>query len=87
MHVQVADAHDAVSAVDGVRRAEVALDDHHASAEINAGVAGGIGFAGSFAGEATGELHELRAQFLRKAVVAGQDRVARPLVDAGATPE
>ena len=84
--LMVADAHDAVSAVDGVRLAAVALLDHHASTEINAGVAGGLGFAGSFEGEATGELHELRAQFLHKAVVAGQDRVARPLVDAGATP-
>jgi metal-sulfur cluster biosynthetic enzyme len=84
--LMVADAYDAVRAVDGVRRAEVTLLDHHASAEINAGVAGELGFAGSFEGEATGELHELRVQFLTKAVIAGQDRVARPLVDAGATP-
>jgi hypothetical protein len=41
----------------------------------------------SFAGEAQAELDELRAVFLRKAALAGQDRIARPLVDAGATPE
>jgi metal-sulfur cluster biosynthetic enzyme len=84
--LMIADAHDAVSAVPGVHRAEVTLADHHAAEEINAGVAAGAGFVGSFSGEATAELHELRAVFLTKAVTAGQDRVARPLVDAGATP-
>jgi hypothetical protein len=83
----VADAYDAVSAVPGVTRAEIALLDHHASAEINGGVAAHAGFVGTFGGEAAAELDELRAQFLRKASVAGQDRVARPLVDAGAGPD
>jgi hypothetical protein len=76
-----------VSAVPGVTRAEVVLIDHHASEEINNGVAAHAGFVGTFAGEAGGELEELRAVFLRKAALAGQDRVARPLVDAGVTPE
>ena len=31
--LMVADAHDAVSAVEGVTRAEIVLDDHHASPE------------------------------------------------------
>jgi metal-sulfur cluster biosynthetic enzyme len=84
--LMIADAYDAVSAVPGIRRAEVTLADHHAAEEINAGVAAGLGFVGAFRGEATAELHELRAVFLTKAVIAGQDRVARPLVDAGATP-
>lgn len=84
--LMVADAYEAVSAVPGVGRADVALLDHHASGEINDGVAAGIGFVRTFEGEALEELDELRATFLRKAVVAGQDRVARPLVDAGATP-
>lgn len=85
--LMVADAHDAVSAVPGVDRAEVTLLDHHAAPEINAGVASGAGFVATFAGEAVDELAELRRQFLGKAALAGQDRVARPLVDAGATPE
>ncbi len=85
-YLMVADAYDAVRAVPGVGTADVALLDHHASAEINGGVAAGSGFVGTFDGEATAELDELRAQFLTKAVLAGQDRVARPLVDAGATP-
>jgi hypothetical protein len=68
-------------------RADVTLADHHASAEINGGVAAQAGFVATFEGEATDELDELRRIFLDKAVIAGQDRVARPLVDAGAGPE
>lgn len=85
--LMVADAYDAVRAVHGVTAVEVRLGDHHAASEINDGVAAHAGFVHTFAGEAVGELHTLRATFLRKAALAGQDRVARPLVDAGATPE
>lgn len=85
--LMVADAYDAVSAVPGVTRADVTLADHHASAEINGGVAAQAGFVASFDGEAVAELDGLRAQFFRKAALAGQDRVARPLVDAGAGPD
>lgn len=85
-YLMVADAYDAVSALPGVRRAEVVLDDHFAAEAINEGVAARAGFAGSFDGEATGELDGLRADFLRKAVLAGTDQVCRPLVDAGASP-
>ena len=41
--LMVADAHDAVGAVPGVRRAEVVLDDHFAADAINAGVAARAG--------------------------------------------
>jgi metal-sulfur cluster biosynthetic enzyme len=85
--LMVADAYDAVSAVSGVRRAEVVLADHHAAAEINGGVAAHAGFVETFAGEADADLADLRRYFLEKAVIAGQDRVARPLVDAGAGPD
>ena len=84
--LMVADAHDAVSGVPGITAAEVILEDHFASDEINAGVAAEAGFVASFDGEATSELDELRAQFLRKAVMAGTDQVCRPLVDHGVTP-
>jgi metal-sulfur cluster biosynthetic enzyme len=84
--LMVADAYDAVSAVPGVRRADVVLEDHFASDAINGGVAAHVGFARSFDGEAVGELHELRAAFLRKAVLAGTDQVCRPLLAAGADP-
>jgi metal-sulfur cluster biosynthetic enzyme len=85
--LMVADAYDAVSAVEGVTRADIVLDDHHASTEINDGVAAHAGFVATFAGEADAELEELRRYFLEKAVLAGQDRVARPLVDAGVGPD
>ncbi len=84
--LMVADAYDVVSAMDGVRRAEVVLEDHFAADAINGGVAAHAGFARSFDGEAVGELHDLRADFLRKAVLAGTDQVCRPLVAAGAEP-
>ena len=82
-YLMVADAYDAVSALPGVRRAEVVLEDHFASDVINGGVAAQAGFARSFDGEAVGELHALRADFLRKAVMAGTDQVCRPLLAAG----
>ncbi|MGZ4623783.1 MAG: iron-sulfur cluster assembly protein, partial [Blastococcus sp.] len=85
--LMVADAFDAVSAVEGVTRAEISLEDHHASDEINRGVAAHAGFVDTFEDEAEADLAELRRYFLEKAVVAGQDRVARPLVDAGVGPE
>jgi len=84
--LMVADAYDVVSALPEVRHADVALEDHFASAEINAGVAAHAGFAGSFEGEAIGELDELRRTFLTKAVLAGTDQVCRPLLAAGLDP-
>jgi metal-sulfur cluster biosynthetic enzyme len=81
--LMVADAYDAVSGVDGVRRAEVILEDHFAAAAINGGVAARSGFVQSFDGLAAAELDELRADFLRKAVLAGTDRVCRPMLAAG----
>jgi metal-sulfur cluster biosynthetic enzyme len=84
--LMVADAYDAVSAIPGVRRTEVVLEDHFASDAINGGVAARAGFAQTFDGEAVSELHDLRAGFLRKAVMAGTDLVCRPLLAAGTSP-
>jgi metal-sulfur cluster biosynthetic enzyme len=85
-YLMAADSYDAVMSVPGITEAEVLLEDHFAADEINAGVAAQAGFVAAFNGEAAGELADLRAQFLRKAVMAGTDQVCRPLVDAGATP-
>jgi NAD+-dependent secondary alcohol dehydrogenase Adh1 len=85
--LMVADAYDALAGVPGVRSAEVILEDHFAGAQINAGVAAQAGFVGSFRGEAVAELAELRANFLRKAVMAGTDLVCRPLLAHGSAPE
>jgi metal-sulfur cluster biosynthetic enzyme len=84
--LMVADAYDAVAALPGVRQTEVVLEEHFASDAINGGVAAHAGFAQSFDGEAVGELHDLRADFLRKAVMAGTDQVCRPLIAAGTQP-
>ncbi|MGW4588868.1 metal-sulfur cluster assembly factor [Amycolatopsis thermoflava] len=81
--LMVADAYDAVSAVPGVRSVEVRLVDHFAAEAINRGVAARAGFVASFAGEAVNELDELRATFVRKAVLAGADRVCRALMKSG----
>ncbi|HEX3593279.1 MAG TPA: iron-sulfur cluster assembly protein [Pseudonocardiaceae bacterium] len=81
--LMVADAYDAVSAVPGVIATDVRLVDHFAAAAINGGVAGRAGFVASFDGEAADELDDLRADFLRKAVLAGTDRVCRAMIAAG----
>jgi metal-sulfur cluster biosynthetic enzyme len=83
--LMVADAYDAVSAVPDIRQTRIALEDHFASAEINHGVAARAGFVDSFDGLAVAELDTLRSDFVRKAVLAGTDRVCRPLLAAGYT--
>jgi len=85
-YLMVADAYDAVTAVPGVRQARIVLEDHFASDVINGGVAAQAGFVASFDGEAVSELDGLRADFLRKAVLAGTDQVCRPLLTAGTEP-
>jgi metal-sulfur cluster biosynthetic enzyme len=82
-YLMVADAYDAVSTLPGVRLTTVVLEDHFASDAINGGVAAQAGFVRSFDGEAVAELDQLRADFLRKAVMAGTDQVCRPLLAAG----
>jgi metal-sulfur cluster biosynthetic enzyme len=84
--LMVADAYDAVAAMPEVRRTEIVLEDHFASDAINGGVAARDGFAQTFDGEAVGELHGLRADFLRKAVMAGTDQVCRPMLAGGLEP-
>jgi metal-sulfur cluster biosynthetic enzyme len=83
--LMVADAYDAVSSVAGIHETVVTLDDHFASDVINDGVAARAGFVGSFGDEAVDELDELRANFIRKAVLAGTDRVYRPMLARGTT--
>jgi metal-sulfur cluster biosynthetic enzyme len=81
--LMVADAYDAVHAVPGVTSTDVQLVDHFAADAINGGVAARAGFVASFDGEAVDELDSLRADFLRKAVLAGTDRVCRAMLAAG----
>jgi metal-sulfur cluster biosynthetic enzyme len=81
--LMVADAYDAVVGLDGVATADIVLEDHFAADEINAGVAAHAGFVAAFEGLAEHELDELRRQFRRKAMLAAQDRVVRPLLAGG----
>lgn len=84
--LMVADAYDAVSGVPGVRRTVVELTDHFAADAINKGVAARSGFRGTFGAEAAGELDDLRGDFVRKAVLAGTDRICRAMMVAGTAP-
>jgi len=79
----VADAVDALYSLPGVELVDVRLEDHFAAEEINAGVALGAGFAGSFPGAAVDELDELRRTFRRKAHTASLERACRRLLDEG----
>jgi metal-sulfur cluster biosynthetic enzyme len=83
-YLMVADAKEAVLSVPGVRSARVVLDDHHASPEINAGMAEDRGFEGTFPGETAGEsLDELRTIFRRKSFVSRQEKLCRALLAGG----
>ncbi|MGH3665076.1 MAG: iron-sulfur cluster assembly protein [Egibacteraceae bacterium] len=85
-YLMVADARRAVRALPGVCHVEVALDDHFAAAQINAGVAAGSGFEDSFPGLADDDLDDLRRQFRRKALLARQHRLCAPLLEDGRSP-
>jgi metal-sulfur cluster biosynthetic enzyme len=86
-YLMVADADTAVRSVPGVRQAEVLLDDHFTSEEINSGIAQRRGFQQSFDGLADDELDELRVLFRRKALINRQQRLLQALSDRGASVE
>lgn len=77
--IMAEDARRAVSNMDGVDEVQVSLIDHHASNQINDGVASGRDFQESFPDEAEGGLEDVRDLFRRKAFVARQERLARTL--------
>ena len=80
--LMVADAYDAVVALPEVSTVDVVLEDHFAADAINAGVAARAGFVRSFAGEATAELDQLRADFVRQGR-AGRHRPGLPRAGPG----
>jgi metal-sulfur cluster biosynthetic enzyme len=87
-YLMVADAREAVLSVPGVREARISLDGHYASEEINAGMAEGRGFEGTFPGETEGEsLDELRTIFRRKSFVSRQEKLCRALLVEGRSSE
>ncbi len=83
-----ADAHEQVSAVDGVEQVRVNLLDHMTGHEIGDAVAAGKSFDEAFPGLVDGgDLAHLREQFQRKAFVVRQERIAGQLRALGLTPE
>lgn len=88
-YLMVDDARRALLDLPGVENARVSLDDHHASTEINSGVAGSRDFDESFAGEETSglDLDEVRETFRRKAFVRRQEMLCRSLMSGGTAPE
>lgn len=82
-YMMAADIRERVSRVAGVEAVTVRLRDHFAEDEINDGVNAGQPFSRVFAGEADGELDELRATFARKAFLVRQEQLLRVLLRAG----
>ena len=87
-YIMAVDAKAAVAALDGVTDVAIRLIDHHASDEINSGLAAGKDFDDTFPGETAGDgLAEVRMRFDRKAFVARQQEVYKQLTTGGMTPE
>src|SRR3712207_2309556 len=84
-YLMASDAQDAVTAVPGVERVVVELDDHHDSDLINRGLAAAAGYRGTFGHEAEDSLEELRATFHRKAHTAAMERSVTALLRADRT--
>jgi metal-sulfur cluster biosynthetic enzyme len=76
-------ARSAVLALPGVEEADVKLEDHFATEEVN----GAVSLEQAFPGKSDGGLAELRDVFLRKAFVARQGRLCDALLRAGRTPD
>jgi metal-sulfur cluster biosynthetic enzyme len=81
-YLMASDAKDALAAVPGVGEVVVALDDHHDSDKINAGLAADAGYRGTFGPEAEHDLEGLRETFRRKAHTAAVERCLTALLRA-----
>jgi metal-sulfur cluster biosynthetic enzyme len=79
-YLMASDSKDVISALDGVSRVIVELDDHHDSDLINAGLAADAGYRGTFRHEAEDSLDELRWTFRRKAHTAAMERCLTDLL-------
>jgi metal-sulfur cluster biosynthetic enzyme len=81
--MMAADAKRALQPIKGIDGATIRLIDHHASDDINAGLADGLRFEETFPGDATEGLDDLRELFRRKAFIARQERLARHMERSG----
>ena len=78
--LMAADMRLAVEQLPTIDAARIRLVDHFAAGKINRGVAGGMGFAEVFAGEASTDLTEIRRAFRERALLGRQEKVLRALV-------
>lgn len=81
-YMMVSDAHDAVSALDGIGTVRIELVDHHVGDTVTEGVSSGRTFMETFPEHADGELGELRRKFRLKAFLVRQEPVLRAARDA-----
>lgn len=79
-YLMASDSKDAISALHGISKVVVELDDHHDSDVINAGLAADAGYRGTFRHEAEDSLDELRWTFRRKAHTAAMERCLTDLL-------
>lgn len=79
-YLMASDSMDAVRGVPGIGHVQVVLDGNTDSERINAGIAAGLGFAGTYPEESEIELDELRRIFQVKAHFASIERVISRLV-------
>lgn len=79
-YLMASDSKDVISALEGVEKVLVELDDHHDSDLINAGLAADAGYRGTFRHEAEDSLDELRQTFRRKAHTAAMERCLTDLL-------
>ncbi|CAN3126926.1 MIP18 family-like domain-containing protein [Mycobacterium sp. smrl_JER01] len=80
-YLMASDALDALQVVEDAGEVRVLLDDHHDSHKINAGLAAGAGYVGTFGVEAQDSLDELRRTFARKAHSAAMERCVTRLMN------
>ena len=81
-YMMVSDAHNAVSALEGVGTVRIDLVDHHVGETVAEGVRSGRSFTETFPDHADGELGELRRKFRLKAFLVRQEPVLRAARDA-----
>ncbi len=81
-YLMASDSKDAITALEGIERVIVELDDHHDSDLINAGLAADAGYRGTFRHEADESLDELRWTFRKKAHTAAMERCLTELLRA-----
>lgn len=82
-YIMAEDMRERVLELPWVSQVMIALKDHCAADEVNAGVTSGKSFADVFSGLSGGDLEELRQMFRVKTFVSRQERLLRHLLGSG----